>query len=325
MVVCLFMGDFNQIWVDKYRPKTFDEIIGQKYFVKRIKAFIDSKNLPHLLFAGTPGTGKTTTALVVARELYGSNGIKGNFLELNASDDRGIDVIRNQIKEFAKLKSLADVPYKIICLDEADSLTKDAQQALRRTMERYSASCRFILACNEISKLIDPIQSRCVIFKFKPLADEDLRELIKRIEKNESITVDNDAADYLVNISEGDLRRVVNTLQAAASIDKKITVKLLEEIVDFVNPGDVVEMIEYAKKGDFFKARDLMIKLRTVKGLSALEILKEIYRQVINMDIEPKMKIKFVDRIATVEFRLVEGSDEELQLDALLAMMSLIQ
>lgn len=319
------MGDFNQIWVDKYRPKTFDEIIGQKYFVKRIKAFIDSKNLPHLLFAGTPGTGKTTTALVVARELYGSNGIKGNFLELNASDDRGIDVIRNQIKEFAKLKSLADVPYKIICLDEADSLTKDAQQALRRTMERYSASCRFILACNEISKLIDPIQSRCVIFKFKPLADEDLRELIKRIEKNESITVDNDAADYLVNISEGDLRRVVNTLQAAASIDKKITVKLLEEIVDFVNPGDVVEMIEYAKKGDFFKARDLMIKLRTVKGLSALEILKEIYRQVINMDIEPKMKIKFVDRIATVEFRLVEGSDEELQLDALLAMMSLIQ
>ena len=136
------MSENNQIWVDKFRPKTFAEIIGQDYFVKRIKAFIDSKNLPHLLFAGSPGTGKTTTALVVARELYGKDGIRGNFLELNASDDRGIDVIRNQIKEFAKLKSLANIPYKVICLDEADSLTKDAQQALRRTMEKYSASCR---------------------------------------------------------------------------------------------------------------------------------------------------------------------------------------
>ena len=172
----------EQIWVDKYRPKKFSDIVGQEYFVKRIKSFLESKNLPHLLFAGSPGTGKTTTALVIARELYGENSLKGNFFELNASDDRGIDVIRNQIKEFAKLKSLADVPYKIICLDEADSLTKEAQQALRRTMERFSSSCRFILACNEMSKIIDPIQSRCVIFKFKPLKEQSLRLLIDKIE-----------------------------------------------------------------------------------------------------------------------------------------------
>jgi len=318
------MSNANQIWVDKYRPQTFNEIIGQEYFVKRIRAFLESKNMPHLLFAGTPGTGKTTTALVVARELYGKDGVRGNFLELNASDDRGIDVIRNQIKEFAKLKSLAQVPYKIICLDEADSLTKDAQQALRRTMERYSASCRFILACNEISKILDPIQSRCVIFKFKPLKDEDLFVLLDKVAIEENLTIDKDAKELIVKISQGDVRRVLNTLQATSSIDKMVTKSLVEEVLEFVNPDEVKEMVEFAVKGDFFKARDLMVKLKTIRGLTALEILKEIYKQVIKMDIDPKTKVKFVDRIATVEFRIVEGSDEELQLEAMLAMMSLL-
>ncbi|MCA9495684.1 MAG: replication factor C small subunit [Nanoarchaeota archaeon] len=315
----------NQIWVDKYRPKTFKDIIGQDYFVKRIESFIKSKNLPHLLFAGSPGTGKTSTALVVARELYGENGTKGNFLELNASDDRGIDVIRNQIKEFAKLKSLADIPYKIICLDEADSLTKDAQQALRRTMERYSASCRFILACNEISKLIDPIQSRCVIFKFKPMNENGLMELSEKIAKNENLKINDETKKLLAKMSGGDLRKLVNTMQAAASVSNEVNIKTINEVLDYVNPTEVQEMVDFAVKGDFFKARDYMLKLRINKGLTALEILKEIYKIVINLELDPKTKIKFVDRIATVEFRIVEGSDEELQLEALLAMMSLLK
>lgn len=320
------MSNSNQIWVDKYRPKVFDDIVGQEYFVKRVKAFVESKSLPHLLFAGSPGTGKTTTAHVIAKELYGENGITGNFLELNASDDRGIDVIRNQIKEFAKLRSLADVPYKLIVLDEADSLTKEAQQALRRTMEKYSATCRFILACNEISKLIDPIQSRCVIFKFKPLRDEDLKVLIKRIEKEENIRVSDDAIEVLIGTNKGDLRKLVNTMQAASSISSQITSKILDEILDYVEPKEINDMIEFSITGDFFKARDLMIKLKTIRGLSAIEILKEIYKNIINNEkIDPKTKVKFVDRIATVEFRIVEGSDEELQLEALLAMMSLLK
>ncbi|MEC8339043.1 MAG: replication factor C small subunit [Nanoarchaeota archaeon] len=316
----------SKIWVDKYRPQTFDEIIGQNYFVTRVKAFIDSKNLPHLLFAGAPGTGKTTTALVVARELFGENGMKGNYLELNASDDRGIDVIRNQIKEFAKLKSLTNIPYKIICLDEADSLTKDAQQALRRTMEKYSSSCRFILACNEISKIMDPIQSRCVIFKFKPLGEEALLELIDRIAKGEGLKVDADAKESLILASRGDVRKLTNILQATSAIEKVITTKLIDEILDSVNPKEVEKMINAAKEGDFFKARDYLIALKSIKGFSGLEILKEMYRILIRDEsIEAKTKIKLVDKIATIEFRIVEGSDEELQLESFLATLSLVK
>ncbi|MFW5704593.1 MAG: replication factor C small subunit [Nanoarchaeota archaeon] len=318
------MTQESLIWVDKYRPKTFNDILGQEYFVSRIQSFLDSQNMPHLLFAGTPGTGKTTTALVVARELYGENGLHGNFLELNASDDRGIDIIRNHIKEFAKLRSLAKVPYKIVCLDEADSLTKEAQQALRRTMEKYSATCRFILACNEISKILDPIQSRCVIFKFKPLTEDAILKLIEKIEKEEKIDVEKDAKEFLISVSKGDLRRIVNTLQAASSVDKKVTKKLINEVVDFVDPKEVKSMVEYAMKGDFFKARDEMVKLRAKRGMTALEILKEIYKMIIDMDLDPKTKVKIIDRIGTIEFRLVEGSDEELQLEALLAMLSLL-
>jgi len=319
------MEKLNKIWVDKYRPKTFDEICGQENFVKRVKAFIESKNLPHLLFAGTPGTGKTTTAHVVARELYGEDGMRGNFLELNASDDRGIDVIRNQIKEFAKLKSLANIPYKIICLDEADSLTKEAQQALRRTMEKYSASCRFILACNEISKILDPIQSRCVIFKFKPLDNNALVTLLDRIVEGENLNIDDEAHSLIVKIAEGDTRKLINTLQAASSINTFVTRNLIEEILDYINPDEIVEMLNFAIKGEFFKARDELVKLRSIRGFTGVEILKEVYKQVLKMDVDPKMKIKIIDRIATVEFRIVEGSDEELQIEALLAMMSLIK
>jgi replication factor C small subunit len=314
-----------QIWVDKYRPKFFKDIIGQEGFIERIKYFVETNSLPHLLFAGTPGTGKTTTALVIARELYGENNLEGNVLELNASDDRGIDVIRNQIKEFAKLKSLVKIPFKIIILDEADSLTRDAQQALRRTMEKYSATCRFILACNEISKIIDPIQSRCVIFKFKPLNENDLKKLIEKISKNENFEIDKEAEEILINYSKGDLRKLENTLQAAAAIDKKITKDVLEKIIDFIEPKDFKELIENAFKGDFYKYRDLLIKLKSYRGLSSLEILKGIYKEIIDMEgLDPKKKIKIIDKIATIEFRIIEGSDDDLQLEALLAFFSII-
>ena len=167
----------SSIWIEKFRPRRFEDIVGQEVIVKRIKAFVESKNLPHLLLAGPPGVGKSTIALVIAKELFGENW-RENFLELNASNDRGIDVVRNTIKDFARTKSIGNAPFKIILLDESDSLTRDAQQALRRTMEQYSNTCRFVLSCNYSSKILDPIQSRCTIFRFKPLSKEDINKII---------------------------------------------------------------------------------------------------------------------------------------------------
>ena len=306
------------IWVDKYRPKTFDDIVGQKFFISRVRSFIKSKSLPHLLLSGQPGIGKTTTALIVAYELYGESGRQGNVLELNASDDRGIDVIRHTIKEFARLKSLVDVPYKLIILDEADSLTKEAQQALRRTMEKYSASCRFILACNEISKIIDPIQSRCVIFRFRGLEFEEMGTLLEKIAKGEGLTLEDDAKRLLIESCRGDMRKLVNLLQSASSLNSVVSVKCVEEVLNSINPREIKTLMAHAFSGDFSKTRSYLLVLRVKRAFSSLEILKEIYNYVIEMEMEDLKKIKVVERIAETEFRLVEGSDEELQLESLL-------
>jgi len=175
----------TRIWIVNYRPKDFDEIFGQDEIVSRVKALVEKKNIPHMLFAGPAGSGKTTLALIIAKKLFGPNW-RENFLELNASDARGIDVIRNQVKTFARSKALGNVPFKIILLDESDALTKDAQHALRRIMEMFSSSCRFILSCNSSSKIIDPIQSRCVIFRFRPLDEKNFTKALERIINSEN-------------------------------------------------------------------------------------------------------------------------------------------
>ena len=171
----------SSIFIEKYRPKSFEEFVGQDIIVNRIKSFVENNNIPHLIFAGSPGTGKTTLALIIARSLFGENW-RENFLELNSSDDRGINVVRETIKDFARTRPMSNVPYKIILLDESDALTREAQHALRRTMENYSNTCRFILSCNYSSKLIDPIVSRCAIFRFKPLTKEDVFAILKKID-----------------------------------------------------------------------------------------------------------------------------------------------
>ncbi len=317
------MNDDLLPWVEKYRPKRLDDIVGQKEVIKALKAFVKKKNMPHLLFAGPPGVGKTTATLALAYELFGEN-YRESLLELNASDQRGIDVVRGKIKEFARTVSLADVPFKIIFLDEADALTPDAQNALRRTMEMYSDATRFILSCNYSSKIIEPIQSRCSVFRFTPLTPEEIRKMLEKIAKNEGLKVDEDAYEALVYVSEGDMRKAINALQGAALLTKHITAKEVYRITARARPKDIRHMMSLALKGDFLKAREVLDKLILEYGMSGEDVLVQAYREVQNLDVDERVKIKIIDRIGECNFRLVEGANERIQIESLLAQMTLI-
>ncbi len=309
----------STIWTEKYRPQIFADIKGQRKIVERIKAFVEQKNMPHLLLAGPAGVGKSTLALVIAKELF-KDTWKQNLLELNASDDRGIDVVRNTIKEFAKTKSMGNVPFKIIFLDECDSLTKEAQQALRRTMENYVLTTRFILSCNYSSKIIDPIQSRCTVFRFKPLTEEEIEEYVKKIVLQENLEMDNTTVKALVDISHGDVRKITNIIQSCASIEKKITEDLIFSLVSAAEPKEIVEIITLAINRQFIKARSLLLDTMLKHGLSGIDILKQIQKETLDLStISDEKRIALVDKCGEIEFRMVEGADEFLQLEALLA------
>src|SRR3989338_8298463 len=233
----------HTLWIEKYRPKDFSDIKGQEDIVKKVMAFVRQKNLPHLLFTVPAGVGKTSLALVAARQLFSSEW-RQNFLELNASDERGIDVIRNKVKDFARTRAIGDAPFKIIYLDECDALTKEAQQELRRTMENYTETCRFILSANYSSKIIDPIQSRCTLFRFKLLDKKDIFLIVDKIAKEEKLRINEKAREALYEISEGDCRRVENILQTSAAISKDITDELIFSIASVAKPKEIDEIIK---------------------------------------------------------------------------------
>jgi replication factor C small subunit len=308
----------DAVWTEKYRPKSFDEIKGQQDIVARVRAFVEARNMPHLLFVGPAGVGKTTLALVVARQLFGDTW-RDNTLELNASDERGIDVVRSTIKDFARTRALGDVPFKIIYLDEADALTREAQQALRRTMENYTSSCRFILSCNYSSKILDPIQSRCAVFKFKPLPKEEILFIVEKIAKEESLKIDSKAKEALFEVSHGDVRRLENILQSVAVTSKDVTEEAVFQMASLAKPAELKEALEIAGKGDFLKARDRLLDAMLQYGMSGLDVVKQVQRTIWDLDIDDRQKIRLVAACGEAEFRMVEGSDEFVQLEALLA------
>jgi len=310
-------------WTEKYRPKDLEGVMGQKEAVKSLKAFVKSGNMPNMLFAGPPGVGKTTATLALANELFKGN-LRGNFLELNASDERGIDVVRGRIKDFARSVSLGDVPFKLIFLDECDALTSDAQHALRRTMETNARVTRFILSCNYSSKVIEPIQSRCAIFRFLPLQEDDIKKMVEYVSEKEGLKLKDDVPSAIYYVSEGDLRKALNVLQGCAMHSKEITADLVHRISSRAKPKEVREMVELSLKGDFVKARENLDKLIIEYGLSGEDVLLQIYREIPTLDVPEKQKIKLIDRVGEYNFRLVEGANERIQIEALLAQFAVL-
>jgi replication factor C small subunit len=312
----------SAMWSEKYRPVILAEMRNQVDVVNRLKRFAETKAMPHCLFAGPPGSGKTTAALCLAHDLFGERFMDA-FLELNASDQRGIDVIRTTVKEFARIATISEVPFKILVLDEADNMTADAQHALRRTMERYTDTCRFVLSCNYSGRIIEPIQSRCAIFRFVPLEAEDVSAYVKIIAEKEGVHLTEPGLRALTESSEGDLRKAINTLQGASSLGKPIDEKVVYEVVGKAKPGDVQELLDVAAKGDFLKAREKLRSMLVQQGLSGKDILKQIHSEILRMPIPEKSKIELIDAAGEIDYRLIQGADEEVQLSSLLAHLAL--
>ncbi|KAM9762039.1 replication factor C subunit 4 [Menidia menidia] len=309
-------------WVEKYRPKCVDDVAFQEEVVNVLKKTLEGADLPNLLFYGPPGTGKTSTILAAARELYGPELYKQRVLELNASDERGIQVVREKIKRFAQLTvagSRTDgkpcPPFKIIILDEADSMTSAAQAALRRSMEKESRTTRFCLICNYISRIIEPLASRCSKFRFKPLMDQIQEERLLKICANENLKYTKESLAALIKVSEGDLRKAITFLQSAARLnpDREISEQAVVEIAGVVPDQMIDNLFQIVSRGTFEKL-EVAVRNLIEEGYAATQILTQLHEAVIEKDFTDQQKSVITEKMAVVAKCLADGADEYLQI-----------
>jgi replication factor C small subunit len=307
-------------WVEKYRPQKLEDVVGQDHIIDLLKNYVDEKSMPNLMFTGPAGVGKTTTALALVKSILGKYW-RQNFLELNASDARGIETVRTNIKNFCRLKPVG-APFRIIFLDEVDNMTKDAQHALRREMEMYTRTASFILSCNYSSKIIDPIQSRCAIFRFAPIKGQNVIKRLEYVANEENFEYDDSAIEIIVYFAEGDMRKAINILQASASMGEKITEDKVNDVVSKARPQDITDMITKALTGDFMGARDLLRETMVSQGTSGEDLVNQIYQDVVKRAMGGKMDseiyINLIEAIAQTDFRIREGANPRIQLEALL-------
>ncbi|XP_068599851.1 replication factor C subunit 4 [Brachionichthys hirsutus] len=309
-------------WVEKYRPKCIDEVAFQEEVVAVLKKSLEGADLPNLLFYGPPGTGKTSTILAAARELYGPALYRQRVLELNASDERGIQVIREKVKTFAQLTVAGSrpdgkscPPFKIIILDEADSMTAPAQAALRRTMEKESRTTRFCLICNYISRIIEPLTSRCSKFRFKPLANQIQEERLLLICEKEKLKYTKESIAALVKVSEGDLRKAITFLQSAArlGVDRDITERDIIELAGLVPPKMIEGLLQICFRGTFEKL-EVAVRQAVDEGYAATQILSQLHEAIIEGGLGDEQKSAVTEKMAVVSKCLADGADEYLQM-----------
>jgi len=309
-------------WVEKYRPKTVDEVAYQDEVTKTLKKSIETSNLPHLLFYGPPGTGKTSTILAIGRQLYGPNIFKDNILELNASDDRSIKVVRNRVKSFSQIVTSGKKeagypcpPYKLIILDEADSMTVDAQAALRRMMETYSKTTRFCLICNYVTRIIEPLASRCVKFRFKPLSKATMLKRLQEIAANENCSASPDSLDALVAVSGGDMRRSITLMQSAHQLEPEgFTAQTIIEISGQVQDTVIDQFVQACQSNSFEKLQEQANNV-ICEGYSTVTFIQQLQaRIVVDQKLTDLQKAAMTIKMAEVDAALTEGAGEFLQL-----------